>query len=280
MSSYIVASETELEQIKKTELNILLAIRKICQEENIEYFLAGGTLLGAVRHKGFIPWDDDIDIAMKRDDYDRFCECCKKYLPEYMKLVNTDTDPYFGLGFSKLMDMRSEFGEIFTDGIPVSKGIFVDIFPLDNAPDSKIKKQLHKMQRYYWKKMLMLKSHYNFQKHGIKNLAYKLLKIYAGFFTKKYICRKLKKISLKYNKNSTRELVSVFSTYDYEKESMKQEWFLDTTELEFEGHLFTVPGEYEMVLKQLYGDYMKLPPKEARVNRHELATLCLYKKGE
>ena len=272
----IVASEIQLKQLKNIELNILKIFEMICEKENIEYFMAGGTLLGAVRHKGFIPWDDDIDIVMKRAEYNSFLKVCDKYLPDYMKLVNPETDPHYGLTFSKLMDTRSEFGEIFTKDIPVEKGVFIDIFPLDNAPDSRMKRSIHKIKRYYWKKMLLLKCKYNFGKKGVKGLIYKLLELYANLFTKKYIIKKYETNAQKYNLKSTKQVVNLSGVYEYDRECLNREWLEETIKISFEGMRLKAPKGYEGVLASLFGDYMKLPPKEEQINKHELASLVLY----
>lgn len=119
-------------ELRKVEVEILKEIHKICTENDLQYYLCGGTLLGAVRHKGFIPWDDDIDIVMPRDDYNKFITLCLNgKLDKQYILQNTDTEPEYHLPFTKIRKKHTFFDEEGVRKLKIHKGIFVDIFPLD-----------------------------------------------------------------------------------------------------------------------------------------------------
>ena len=121
---------TELEELHQIELDMLKEIDRICRRENIQYYLAGGTLLGAVRHKGFIPWDDDIDIAMARDEYERFLKVMKKERHPYLKIFAMEFDKEYQYTFAKVVDTRTRLIEEIGKDLP-DMGVFIDIFPID-----------------------------------------------------------------------------------------------------------------------------------------------------
>ena len=129
---------TELEELHQIETDILTAIDEICRKENIRYYLAGGTLLGAVRHKGFIPWDDDIDIAMPRDDYERFLKVMRKGAHPYYKILALEYKEDYPYTFAKVVDTRTRLQEEIGKDLP-EMGVFIDIFPLDGMGDDRDK---------------------------------------------------------------------------------------------------------------------------------------------
>ena len=131
-----------LRKVQLTELEILKTVDKICRENNIKYSLCGGTLLGAVRHKGFIPWDDDIDIAMRRDDYNRFLSLWEQSHPDGYLLQNKSNTPNFSQTFSKIRKDKTTFLQFKNEAGMYHTGIFIDIFPFDRITNNWIKKKL------------------------------------------------------------------------------------------------------------------------------------------
>lgn len=127
----------ELHKLHNEELNILKLVVRFCDENHIQYFLTAGSLLGAVRHKGFIPWDDDLDISMPRDDYERFLSIAANKLDKCLYLHCNNTDTEYWLPFAKVRMNDTEFVEPTIEKIQTHKGIFIDIFPLDNAKKQK-----------------------------------------------------------------------------------------------------------------------------------------------
>ena len=267
-------TDEQLQEIKRIELNTLIAIKKICDKHNIRYFLAGGTLIGAVRHKGFIPWDDDIDIGMLRSDYDRFLSFSNE-LPQYISLINYDTYPAFGEPFTKAIDNRTVFVQKFSRNVDVPQGVFIDIFPLDNVPDQKISRRIHQTKAYILRKLILVKNGYSFPKDGAKKIAYASLKLIAKGLTREKLQRAFLRNAIKYNTEQTNEIVNLGGNYGYEKESFPRSYVSKTVTLPFENYKFSVPEAYDLYLKHIYGNYMELPPEEKRVAIHTLSAFSV-----
>ena len=210
----------EAEQLKKIEYAILKEIKKICDNHNLQFFMIGGTLLGAVRHHGIIPWDDDIDIGLLRKDYQTFIEFAPKELPSYLWVSNYHTDEGMGEPFTKVMDMRGKLVEIFASTSNSPKGIFVDVFPVDHVPDSKIKRIIHRFKNYELRKLILLDANYNFRKTGIKKVGYSLLKAYAKIRGRKSLIDAYEKNASKYEHVPCKNVVILGSNYGYEIENI------------------------------------------------------------
>lgn len=165
-------------------VDIALEIKRICEKNNIPYFLIGGTLLGAVRHKGFIPWDDDLDIGFLRKDYDRFLEVCKTELSEEMFLQTWDTDEYYGLPFGKVMLKGTRFRESANGTAAAQSMIFVDIFPYDDMPENGFKLKVQFLIEEMSKKLLLYKYGYDMGQRSDHKMFHKLLRFVSRFFSK------------------------------------------------------------------------------------------------
>lgn len=262
--------EITLEEQKQIEFELLKYFKKVCEENNLKYFLAGGTLLGAVRHKGFIPWDDDIDVLMSREDYMKvlpLLENNEKY--DILTPYNDEEYYYF---FSKLVDKRTVLKEKFPTDIK-KMGVYIDIFPIDGMPDDineaeKYMEMLSKEVKLYFSSMI--KWYY-----GGGNFVKKLMNVFLKFPHYLYCSR----INYKKRKNKILELMK---KYDYQKSSnvafllsqYKRKEIIDkgvyseAMSIEFEGEMFSAPTRYKEYLTALYGDYMQLPPVEQRKSNH------------
>lgn len=266
----------ELRELQLCQLDIALDIKKICEENDIKYFLIAGTLLGAVRHKGFIPWDDDLDIGMLREDYNKFIEVCQTKLPDHLFLQTWDTDKGFAFPFCKIMLKGTVFREEANGDADTESMIFVDIFPFDNRVDNKLKR------KYYWysgeiaKKLLQYKLGYNMAVRSKHKILHKILKILSFFVSKCRLKETIIRAQENSNKKETRYVLNSCSAYG-DKEMMEKSGAV-VEMLSFEGYDFAVPIGRDQLLKNTYGDYMKLPPVEKRGNRHKAvnATLGAY----
>lgn len=254
-------SDEQLKSLHKVQIEILDEVVRICKKHNITYFLIGGTLLGATRHNGFIPWDDDLDVAMLRKDYEKFIDIAKTELDKKYYLQDISTDKKYWQNFAKIRKNNTLFDEKMIENIDTHKGIFVDIFPLDN---------LTKINIFYKIKWSI-----------IKNLSSFCL-YYRGIYTKEqvnhyYLCKLFSIIGMKnilkmcnfimkmdLNKE-TQFLVSYGGSYSREKEVYRKEWFFPVSKIKFENKTYTCPNNNDAILSQVYGDYMKLPPVEKRV---------------
>ena len=251
-----------LRQAQLAQLLLAKETKKICEKHNLNYFLLAGSALGAVRHKGFIPWDDDLDIGMLREDYDKFMEYAKEELPKTIFMQTWDTDENYALPFLKLRLEGTKFVERNTKDVDLHKGIYIDIFPFDNVPaDEQAQKKQAKETSFYWK-CLLAKNHYVLwdDKDWKKKSIYRLVRMATSVMSKKQIQAKIDAQMLAYNGQKTK----------------KKRLWLETTEIvRFEDDYFPIPKAYDAYLKSLYGDYMKLPPEDQRENRHNICEFDL-----
>ncbi|MBE6063506.1 MAG: LicD family protein [Clostridium butyricum] len=271
MDSEFTYNKDEYEDmsLKEAQLmmaDILEAIHNICEKHNIKYFLDAGTLLGAVRHQGFIPWDDDADIGMLREDYNKFIEVCKKELPKNLFLQTFETDKYYDV-FPVPCKIRYNgtilFERELKDNYKMHNGVYVDIIPYDSLPKSKF---VYKIQRVISFNILKsLKRISNMpDKLSFKNLfTYSFYKIVALTFPYKRR-KKFFDFLIKWNDVNSEYMGYGVDTFWFEY-IYKKEYFFDLIKLNFEGKQFYAPRNYDAVLTQLYGDYMKLPPENERV---------------
>lgn len=254
----------DINELRTVELNILIFIDKICRAHQLRYFMFGGTLLGAVRHKGFIPWDDDIDIAMPRVDYEKFCAILEKnYESSPYKMASPIKHSDYFYGFSKLYDTRTQLIEKQLGKAMDWMGIYVDIFPMDGFTGSKedAAKQLSLAQqesaritncRIFWM---------------CSTFKLKCIRIYQ--FVKYTILgrdRCFKKLTeqLKHNDFDLSPWVACTNGMLGAREIMEYKYFEKTVDLDFEGHQFMAPIGWHEWLSSLFGDYMQLPPEDQR----------------
>ncbi|BDY13445.1 LicD family protein [Hydrogenimonas cancrithermarum] len=260
-----VISDELLKDAQAVMFDLLKEIDRICKKHDIKYWLDGGTLLGAVRHQGFIPWDDDIDIAMMREDYTRFMEVAPKELPENMFLQTKETDPgYFNLvARMKVRDKNSLILEDFESGDePYHLGLFVDIFPYDHLPSEKSKRKFYK---YLSKKIIKFQK-FKLEKKGLfkdGNVIYFLL---GPFFSYTFLENTLQRMIEKTNRENSEVIgfgLDCVLTRVYDKKE-----FFPLDDLPFVEGDFPVPKNWDYYLRTTYGDYMQLPPEEEQRPRH------------
>ena len=146
-----------LRKVQLLELEIAKELKRICEKNNIKFFFLWGSLLGAVRHQGFIPWDDDMDFGMLREDYEKLIEACKTDLDERFFLQTWDTDSNYPFSYAKLRLKGTHFIEQFAGNSMLNDGIFIDIFPLDNAPDTCVKRKIQGIKYYFCIRLLWIK---------------------------------------------------------------------------------------------------------------------------
>ena len=257
-------SITNLSEFKTIELNIMKKIHYFCIKNNIQYYLSYGSLLGAVRHSGFIPWDDDIDIYMPRQDYERFLRLFPHYgIIHDLEVVNNTTKKYYGRAMSKVIDTNTVLIEPeykYDDEI----GVFVDIWPLDGLSNNakKRKKEITKlkiMKFLLYKKIIKLQ----FEK-GIVN---KVISIFCFLFVNnKRIINKTNDYLKKIDYQKSEYIVDISNP----KFLLKREWFDDKKLVKFEDCEFFIPIGYEKILNACYGDWKKLPPLDQQNPNHNV----------
>lgn len=268
-----------LRSVQLTQLDIAKEIKKICEKHQIPYFLDGGSLLGAARHKGFIPWDDDMDFGMLRTDYERFLQIAPQELPNTLFLQTPQTDPGYGYAFAKIRKKDSLYLERVSQNSTENHGIFVDIFPYDALPDDpkKVQKLYRKLTAL--KMILKMKVHYKpwaASEHINRKrwLLYLPARFLSLFFSKESIVKQYTRIATQYNTSATtRYYAQVAESFGHWE--MKQSFFSGRVELPFENMTFSAPSDYNGFLTSGYGDYMELPPEDKRSSTHGILKVKL-----
>lgn len=259
--------DTTLRKLQLVQLEIAKEIKKVCEENDIRYWLDSGSLLGAVRHKGFIPWDDDMDIGMLREDYEKFLLVAPYKLPEKYMLLDWETEKEYPHPFCKVVKKGTVCLEETEKG-NLRKGIYVDIFPYDHYPIKRKDQYIQNILIMSYRVMLRAKCHLETWKlndrfylgRWMKNLPFRLA---SCFISKKSLIKKYKRIAIKYNPCKC-EFYFSHGFIKYGKWLIPKKCFQEYIFWKFEDTLFCVPAAYDIYLKQVYGDYMKLPPKSKR----------------
>lgn len=266
----------DLKDVQKVILDVALEIDRICRKNEISYSLAFGSLLGAVRHGGFIPWDDDMDLIMLREDYERFKEACKKDLGSGYFLMTPETEPEYPFQFAKVVKEGTLFAERGYEYKDIHKGVYVDIFPLDNVFLSS-----YKMQHYLFSFFRRAKWR-NIDKRTMPKHEWKLSAARKNtWFTAPFsilgsqrLDRILNWLMCRNNGKRT-EYVYVMAHPNGKKYLDKRAWYDELVEMDFEGHRMYVPKEYKKILRRRYGDYMKYPPKKEQKPSHDIIAIRL-----
>lgn len=255
--------------VKHAQMDLLIELDRICKKWNIPYFLVGGTLIGAIRHNGFIPWDDDIDVGMLHEDYDRFFEACKQELDPAYVLHDWYADPGSPHPYGKLKIRGTHYPEALSKNSTMDDGVFIDVFPYDNAPDSVFLRRVQGAQIFVLRKILLLRCDFDLGGGSkAKKLVYGTLKFLSRIRSIEGWKRAFKKVQHRYNSKPTQVAVNMCGAYHYDRESKPRAMLEKMTEHTFEGRMFCVPEDYDGFLRSCYGDYMQLPPEDQRVGVH------------
>lgn len=251
------------EQLRKAQLYITNEIKRICDLHNIHFFLDCGTLIGAVRHGGFIPWDDDIDLGMLREDYEKFLTIAPKEIGTEFIIDNYTTNPDYALVFSKIRLKGTKYIE--AKGSPFAKHneIFVDIFPYYEISDNDRERKCEGLIMGILAQAIMSKSGYKVWKG---EQIWKRLKFIPTDIIG-WLCSKdglYNKIARFYNKHKGTKCVCIHDGYkkSYLHWYIPKEYLAELVECEFEGYKFPIPKYYDEYLTIAYGDYMTIPPIE------------------
>lgn len=257
-----------VKEMQKIILEMLKLFLEICQKNKLRYFLIDGSCLGAVRHKGFIPWDDDIDIGMPRKDYDIFLKIAQHELPDGYFLQFNETDKHYVCTFAKIRNSNTTFIEKSVSHLDINHGVFLDIFPLDGYKESTI---LNILKTKYSFGILKFIKPSSFM-YSFRRFLHNLLLLNFCMNYEKYR-DKMDKIIKKYDYDGN-DLIQI---YCGAWEIVPREYFGTGIEGEFEGLKVMLPEKYDLYLTNVYGDYMKLPPEDERVTHHHTSVIDLNK---
>lgn len=257
--------------LKQLEIEMVSEIDRICKKYDIKYFLAGGSLLGAIRHHGFIPWDDDLDVAMLREDYEKFCKVCPEELPEKYEYVSYRTSPNTHYPFDKIRLKNTYFSTSFSEHFQdIENGVFLDILIYDKTSDDPAKqmKQLRKL------KMFARALNVRWWDSPRKNVHYHISKILLPFMRClpfEWYHKRFEKVAQKYRYADTHFLIDTVGQ-NLMKGAFPAEWFDDVVYVPFENIELPVPAGYDGYLRHWYGEhYMELLPLSMRLSGHQFA---------
>ena len=261
--------EISKDEFKKIVIDIIVNVDRICRDNSITYYLAFGSLIGAIRHKGIIPWDDDIDIMMPRSDYERFIDVMMKQKGESIYQVNCyETDPTFYLPWARVCNNTTILLNR-PHRIEKDLGVWIDVFPIDNAPNQEDRDSWYKeYQKRRLKMAYTIPTPYeqlNFRKQIFTKVFF--LRCFYGvrnFLKYRDSCLEWE---TKFNGEECNEVMIPYTMYGM-RCVFPKEIFDDVVEVEFEHHNFFAPKGYDQFLKIVYGDYMQLPPENKRQTHH------------
>lgn len=256
--------QDEIDHIKEVELMILKDFIEICEKNDIEYYLIYGTQIGAVRHQGFIPWDDDIDVILFREDYEKFLKVMEENPNEKYTIFDSRYDNEYCFQFGRMSLNGTYWAEYWDSQVSFKLGIHIDLFILDNLPDNKFKRWFFIQRCYILTRLYpiaVLKfDNYSAPVNFALNLAHKLFRTLG--FGPKYFEKRLYDVFTKYNSNSG-EYVTDLTLI--ERPEFKRTDYKPPKKALFEGIEMNIPNNDDNTLIPIYGDYMQLPPEEDRV---------------
>lgn len=257
-------TDNTLKEIQKQEFDILCELRRICGKHGLTYYITAGTLLGAVRHGGFIPWDDDIDVAMPVKDFRHFAKLCRSELDGQFFFQDCKSDRHYPFHFAKIRKHNTEVYDPFLRNLDIHKGLYIDIFPLVKCPNSEAA-----AKRFF---------------KAVEFITYSIMAKYDKSFVCGYsrvsvrtaftLSEKLPKRLLVFLRGAIcyfaemfcdgEMLCTVSGAHGYPREAYRSEWFRESVKLNFEGEEFCAPVGWHDFLTNMYGDYMTPPAQNER----------------
>lgn len=266
-------------KVQDLTINLLKVFIKICEENNLTYYFTGGSLIGVLRHNGFIPWDDDIDVGMPRKDYEKFLEILKINTPEGYGICNRHTNSEWNFAMSQFIDMESEI-EIHLAKKPRKAHIWIDVFPLDGLPSGKIARWF-RVKNILIHRYLVQMAHIDTQvdtnrsRPLYEKLILKVCKIIHidKILNTKYILDHLEKVLCKYDFYESEYVGNMLGRYR-EREVVPQKYFGTPKKGQFESINVNIPEKSHELQTALYGEYMNLPPENERIAHNVKILKC------
>ena len=259
-----------MNELQRTEFEILKEFDAVCRKLELPYFLVCGSALGAVKYGGFIPWDDDVDVAMYREDYRRFLREAPSLLPEHLFLQNYDSDPYFPQIFSKLRDSNTTYIEKSVAALPIHHGVYIDIFPLDGFPEGKFRQKWLIFRKRLLASMLL--SVCDIPRSGLATVTYPIFRALG-------VTKKTAKVAAVYERVISSypvdgsKVICNHGNWQGNLEYAPQWHYGKGTEMTFEGLTIQIPKCYDEYLRQKYGDYRQDLP-DAEKQGHHYYIMC------
>lgn len=268
----------DFRRMQQLELGMLVELDRVCRAHNIKYAITCGTLLGAVRHKGFIPWDDDVDVTMLREEYEKFKKVCHELNPKICFFQDHDTDPEYRWGFAKLRRTGTTYIRPGQEKVKCKTGVYIDILPADDIPMSSLGQIFHDFYCFLLRKILWSEIGKDDPNIGFfEKMAYRVM----SHIRPEWVFRRVNAMAIKSRNDSPNPIrtyllpsgAKELGLYSDGKNTLRLRygspkiWLTNLQEFDFEGHKFFGSSYYDTYLKSRFGDYMQLPPEEKRVGK-------------
>ena len=260
----------DLDKLRRKGLEILLYFKDICEKNNLKFYFCGGCCIGAIRHKGFIPWDDDVDIFMPREDYEKLAEIWEEQADtEKYSYVRTTKDHFTRLQFAMISDNETTFIKTRQWDLDTKHGVRIDILPLDGCPNGRFARKMQIMWGLIYSMFIVREAHSS--KGKLFEIIGKILLALAITDKNRYrIAKFAEKRMTKYKIADCEKITELCAWYQYMVNEYPKSAFEEQLYVDFEGYKLPIPVGYDDYLKMAFGDYMKLPPVESQVAKHDL----------
>ncbi|WP_288162054.1 LicD family protein [Dubosiella newyorkensis] len=264
--------ELDLKNVQNISLEILKTISDICEKKGFNYYLMYGTLLGAIRHEGFIPWDDDLDIMMPRNDYERLLRYLQSHKQEYpdLDIFNPQTCKDYPYMITRISNNKYKI--VTENEKDYGLGVFIDIYPFDGLGNNSLIATIHGLRGDLLSSLCFQSTREYFTLANTESFLKKSAKYPIFLLSKllgtKVLMNKLEKLSHKYDYKTSNFVGCVTWLSGGKKDIFQKKYFTKTIKKKFENYYFNVPNGYEIILKQIYGNYHELPPMNQRVGHH------------
>lgn len=260
--------EIQVQELKQIQQKLLKELHNYCDKHNLCYYLTYGTLIGAIRHKGYIPWDDDVDVFLPRNDYTYLLNHFNADVDNGVSVVSNELNTDYYLPFAKIIDTNTIMIEEVNSSFKL--GVYIDVFPLDNLSDNYNEAKAIIRKAFRYNKLLMLKNiSVNPNRKWYKNVVLCLGRLSSSLLSRKWIIRKINEQGCNRNEQFTK-YIGVLTGISYGDESrvFESKWFEERILSPFENNSYFIPQGYDRFLRHLYGDYMTPPPKEQQESHH------------
>lgn len=258
--------------LQQCAFELLKEFVRVCEKLHLRYYLICGSALGAVKYQGFIPWDDDVDVGMPRPDYQRFVREAPALLPAYLAVQNFHTESAVAHIYTKLRDSRTTCIERGSEKLPISHGIFMDIFPLDGYPRNLLSQKLLELRKWHYKGQLACV--YDLPRSGLTKLRCSLFRLMGCHLRTDRIAAKYERMISRYPVEGS-SLICNHGNWQGKLEYAPAEQYGAGLRARFEGLDVWIPEQYDCYLRQKYADYTAQLPPERQVSHHDFAVLDL-----
>lgn len=259
--------ELDTKELKMCQLDVLKEVHNYCVNHNLKYYMIYGTLLGAVRHHGYIPWDDDIDIAMPREDYEVFIPHYNRESSHISRCIHYSLDSSYYLDFAKVYNTRTELTELVHN--PKTIGVYIDVFPIDKMPDNSVLAEKQLSQIAFYEKLL--RKHNRTGSIGKWKKAKSLIRDFQRLLvteSRYEVIKKIDSLGSQFIRDTTSHVSIAVGGCPGLKDYVPYEWYGEPQLMQFETEMFYAPAKAKELLTQWYGKYMTLPPVEERQPHH------------